>query len=102
MNIKFEAVVHYLRMMFWAMERHDEYHILLIDKIGIIESELGEHWYSGYCSYCREHRKVCSSCNLWSARGCCDGLWGKMSKAKTWKKWVFWATKVLQYIIENG
>lgn len=65
---------------------------------------LGETWYSEYCSYCMLRDGDCSSCELCESqdRGCCGGIWMKMSKAKRWKTWLKYAKLTREYIIENG
>jgi hypothetical protein len=63
------------------------------------------------CPYCGEYRiKRNSSCYLcplycmtrYKLFDCCAGLWRKMVFCGTWKTWIKYAEKVLQYIKDHG
>jgi len=107
-RIQYEAVAHYLRMLFIM--------VYLVDpsdwKWDYFCGNDGEEWYSADCPYCKEYYCVTdelqddqieSNCPLGvSSRTCCDTRWAKMNQSKTWGAWVFYAHKVLEYIIIHG
>jgi hypothetical protein len=99
-QIKFEAVAHYLRMMFWA------YHIGNDDLYYYMRSEIDEFWNSRDCSYCDYYSSNCNNCELhdiYPSTGCCSGLWHAMDAHFDNRiEWLMNAHKVLKYIIDNG
>jgi len=100
-SIKQKAIEHYDRMIAWAEKQRVNGFPLLT----IMFDEIGEHWDGEYCPYCLTY-KSCSCCNLdiisKATFHCCNGLWSKMYRAKTWKTWIKYAKQVRQYIIDNG
>lgn len=115
---KFKAVAHYLRMIDAAMLMNDKDIAPYNPLYSVMDDKIGESWYSKDCSYCiadKEKKSVpCNLCELmpeclWeddvdglSVR-CCGGLWWQMSSTYIdIEDWIYKATKVLWYIIENG
>jgi hypothetical protein len=101
-DLKQEAISHYDKMITWAKkQKHDK---------GVVKgemlSDIGEHWGGDFCEYCTEF--VCSKCPLSKEQHfpprlvCCDSLWGKMTRAKTWRDWIYFAEKIREYIILEG
>jgi hypothetical protein len=80
---------------------------LMLEKIGI-------DWHSDYCPYCEKYldfkkSNACFNCPLSNnekstigSENCCNGLWEKMNKAKTWKTWRKYAELIIEYIKEHG
>lgn len=107
-RIQYEAVAHYLRMLFIM--------VYLVDpsdwKWSYFCDNDGEEWHSNDCPYCKEYHCVTewrdqndydSDCplgvNSWT---CCDTLWANMNQAITWEHWIFCANMILKYIIRHG
>ncbi len=81
-----------------------------------MEDEIKISWYSYDCPYCVDYIETiieleeCINCplyvakkrNLNNTKHCCNGIWYKMDKAKTWKEWIKYAKKMVIYIEENG
>ena len=93
---KQQALKHYNRMIKYARSMEPKGKISWRK----MEKEIGESWFSGNCSYCENYS--CDLCKLQEEAGCCDGLWTKMNRAKTWDEFVKRAIAVREYIKENG
>jgi hypothetical protein len=89
----------------------------------VMLASIGIDWYTDSCEYCEKHFDIASSCiecplsliyktktktkhktNAVTRRTvwCCDGLWLKMSRSRTWGEWAKNAELVRDYIKENG
>jgi len=106
-----EAVIaHYDRMIAWVKTtRKFRQRPKMMDML----SSIGKYWYGEYCLYCKEYSTMggCNDCPLHtdivgepssSNRCCCNGLWAKMAKAKTWQTWLKYAEQVRAYIKKHG
>jgi len=103
---KFEAVAHYLRMMFWVMYE-SEAKLERIPSFIRMRRGVNENWHGAYCSYClKNHSK--NPCLLNTHDEICDGgeccahTWDILNNSNTWREWLHNARKVLDYIIEHG
>jgi hypothetical protein len=113
-KIQQQAISHYNRMIKWVKTQDPKQYP---DEC-FMEQEIGEDWFGDGCPYCKinmaeeydEKHAECEKCPL-SKNGaeqgigtgnCCNGLWKKMARSKTWKTWLKYAELIKQYIIEKG
>ena len=101
-RIQKQAIEHYDRMIEWARTQPTG------DKPSSdLMGELFKEGYGAYdCPYCKKYQVDCILCKLTGkypeATYCCNGLYSKMCKSKTWRQWIIRAKKVREYIRENG
>jgi hypothetical protein len=106
MTTKTKAIKHYEKMIAWAKKQRPRKRV----DIFFMGNSISQIWISTYCSYCLVYlgcvlQKTGKKCPLYEANAwdvCCNELWRKMDKAKTWGTWVKRAEKVLEYIKEHG
>ena len=98
LKTKNEAIQHYDKMIKWA-EKQNKYKIPSVSKMYY---EIKTTWAGQHCSYCNIHNTTCFLCELHSKNSCCDGLWLRMDRSKTWKEWIKYAKKIKRFIEKNG
>lgn len=60
---------------------------------------INHNWSGTNCPYCYKYQDLtCSACPLGTSHHCCGGLWQKMNKTQTWKKWIYYAKQIIKYI----
>ena len=82
----------------------------------LMEDEIKKGWHGDDCPYCMKYYDVdpsdddiepCRECPLNVHKhkysvSCCKGLWKKMDEARTWKSWIKYAEKIVEFVKENG
>jgi hypothetical protein len=118
-KLKKETLAHYDRMITWAKKQNE------LDQPNdkLMLSLLNETWKGFFCKYCiyysgffdEQNTSFCKNntygnCPLNPNKAnfkktsmyCCNGLWSKMNRSKTWEEWIVNAKLVKKYIKENG
>lgn len=106
MNRKQEAICHYTRMIGWAKTQPENDYA----DVHFMEDQIQENWESEYCSYCNHYesckncelRGICGYNSLMESRKDCLGYWHKMNISYTWKYWLVFAEKILDFIKIEG
>lgn len=110
-KIQYEAVSHYLRMLFLM--------VYLVNPDDWRKSYFcdhdGERWFADNCSYCmnfccfdiegdiEDDEDDVSNCPLGeNSADCCGGIWKRMNRSDSAEEWTYFAKHVLNYIIEHG
>ena len=98
-DMQADAIKHYEEMIAWAKTQPPD---RCADYAKMYYS-IRQNWFGHNCSYCKGYAIAnCKGCPLDDNDSCCHGLWSKMDKSQTWKEWIGYAEKVLEYIKENG
>lgn len=126
--LKKESLAHYKRMITWVKTQPEtdkprEY---------IMDASIKETWHGDNCAYCSRYSSYskCTNQRLFpnfpdgtvdacplrpkedlfdgdtesdnESLYCCGGLWQEMHSSKTWKTWLSYARKIVNYIKRNG
>jgi hypothetical protein len=104
-SVKQKAIKHYQRMIAWAEKQPPREKASFM----VMDDSISESYGSINCAYCIKYKCCCQlGCPLYRRPKnlylsvCCNGLWSKMFRSKTWGTWVKRAKKVLEYIEVNG
>lgn len=108
MDIKKETLEHYKRMQEWAKTQDLKNPV----NYGDMYRAICENWGEEDCSYCSEYyladdNRECGECPLNKSESgksayCCAGLWQRMNSSYSWKGWLEYSEKIVEFIKENG